>query len=373
MPMYRVSPCNRGSILVEFSVVALLLLTLILGVIDVIRLISEHSSLGYAANEAVSAASVVSDFENPDAGTSANSDMVSHVKEMAKKGLATTTFKDSETKNLEVTVNFPTLASGQTLNQALNSLPLSVTLKAKFEPILPIFPSVTLTRTAAGYVEPRFVSTFPTASSCLSNVLDPKNVPSSDVCCTNGLILKNGKCDCAGSRQLQPDNTCSSCIYAGNECGSHDYWDKNACICKPCSGNKVQKPGTPTTCECENGASIKESCNSQGQVYDGYWCNCRSCTDRGQYVRPNVAANTCECTPDAPTKEICNSQGKLYDSYRCNCGATCPSGTVASNASCVGCTLQCPGSTVADSSCSQCICPYPKTRYGDECIYTMSE
>jgi len=132
---------EKGATILEFSIVALLFFSTIFGFIEIVRLVAIYSSLNYATNEAVLRASLITDFEDPENNFAVSNSVKNSITEAAMHGLRAAPFNIGSADDFDISLKFPTLKPGQTLNQALSEAPMGVTVSTKYVPIFPYYPN----------------------------------------------------------------------------------------------------------------------------------------------------------------------------------------------------------------------------------------
>jgi hypothetical protein len=382
MTIIRTGFNERGVAFVEAAVILGVFLFLIIGFIDLSRMMWIQSQLSVAADQALTVAATDPGIDyydltgkgHPQEYLRAEERVLNKAKEVALSG----GLNEEKTQISSQSINLSRIAAGappgSSMEQLLESHPLEVSLTSEYEPILPGFGSITLRGRAVGFREPRKIATMPVIVDCNGNLLgspmyekNPCPCPvdkmwdfSKKKCVCRNNPANDGTCGCDPLRELSPDFTTCQC--KAQSCLIDHIQNTDTCLCQcnltgavtaqcQCADNTLR---SGNQCNCitdglppyttRTGSSCSLQClngNFQpigGNVNNG--CECR--------LGMRLSGNNCICDSD-----YCSTQGWTNAFRNSNC-TTCGCG---GGSSLVGeKTCGCPNSNYVFNESNGCEC-----------------
>ncbi len=405
---------EQGATLLEFAIVIPLLLFTVLALFDFVRYLTIQGILNSAANRAVSLASVIEDLDTdcrrlPPAqrvncgtrrldaiekvlkvaqdlpletmlGTDVSSDRAYLISE-ADPNRAAIEFIISEDKNLTAKLQYGTDAPSariinfdadepnvQALSDILQNEPVEVRIRARVDTFFPFLGELNVEGHAAGFREPRFLTSFPARLDCRGRPVGPGGETPVDCPCStdpdNPTLLDDGsgscicdpgifdtveedgviRCICKAGDTFDIDEGGNCfCPYTTAEelgCAAGQIFDADACRCDDCPGQNTSTDGI--ACSCPVSSAAEAGCGPE-QIFDAEECDCVGCPFEQV---ANADGRACEC-PFANASEAGCTGTEVFDSENCKCNP-------------------CPYEQVADSTGEVCECP-PDFLSNNEC------
>ena len=298
--------------------------------------------------------------------------------------------------------------TGVSLRDVLQSQPMEIHIRATYRSLSPWLPPMTIDAHAAGFREPRFISSYPEYVDCRGQpvavgvvpgsvgycpcVYDPGNgtlVEAEDGnCACKGPLVSHGSghsitCTCPNPNQVA-DPATGSCACPPANCASNEVINTSTCGCDPCSGFYQSNPDH-SSCSSTCPASVlgQGGANCGGnQYFDPASCACLDCA-ANKLANDDHTSCSCHLNPavdcggaqmgDA-SEGVCrcfscgNNTTANQDHSACTCNLTassCPTGTVlevtSTSCRCVGCgsgqqanadQTACVACTLTGASCS---------------------
>lgn len=355
---------SRGATFVEFSLFIGLFCTLVFGILEIGRVMSVQSVLTLAAQNALSEAAINPDIDDDIEGNRAVArDKVTGVARSLALQTMVGDFNSSNsikflsaTSDVKGTVTIePTgtepavkalLDAGQTWEQVLDQIPLTVSMRVEVTPISPFFPKMSLTGRASGYREPRQKFNEPLPIDCAGKQIAPGMSPdlSSCKCPLNPSNPKlaynpvNNVCQCKGGGRLEgADCTCNfdgwspASLSAGEIPLLEDPDGDGVCTCPlktwncganeaACKFNISTKPtSTPNSVNGKLGpnlpADILARCGAEKR-FNTYGCTCEQCAANQE---PDANRTSCICKGAADKQKACVDAGLPYTTNKNNC------------------------------------------------------
>lgn len=411
---------QRGATLLEFVIVFPILMLTVLALFDFVRYLTIQGILNSAANRAVSLASVVEDLDTDCNRLPADQRVnCGHRREVAirkvldaARELPLATMVGTDTQNDAAYLISPSVDGGndpvrepavefvlsrgedlrayisdgvndasssqltfnsenptnQALSDILENIPLEVRLRARMHTFLPMFGEFEVQGHAAGFREPRFLTSFPARIDCNGNPIGPGDPPPATCPCSSDpnnpeLVQGGSGCICNASAGLvgmdidgvftcvceDPDlvsdgNGNCVCPFSNAQdagCSASQVYDADTCSCNDCPELQTSPDGT--ACACPFATAEEAGCD-QDQSFNPNSCRCEDCP----YLQEaDDSGFGCEC-PFTSAEEANCRDGQIFNPVNCTCN-NCPNEQVA-NDDRTGC--ECPADFLTNNNCS---------------------
>ncbi len=413
------SEVEKGATIVEFAIVIPILLLVILALFDFVRYLTIQGILNSAANRAVSLASVVEDLDTdcirlpaPQRATCGARREVAIRKVLtAARDLPLATMLGTDIQNDAAYLISPTVdgstdpvqqpaiefvlsraedlrayisdgtddatstqltfnsetPTNQALSDLLENIPLEVRIRARMNTFLPMFGEFEVQGHAAGFREPRFLTSFPARLDCNGRPIGPGDTEPVDCPCSSDpnnpdLVQGPGGCLCNVSAGLvgqdingtftcvceDPDlikdgNGNCICPYTNAQeagCGPNQVYNPDTCGCDDCP--QLQTSGDGIACTCPFATPEEAGC-AEGQVFEPGTCRCKDCPYLQEADDSGLA---CECPYTSAEQAEC-ADDEIFNPVNCTCNR-CPNEQVP-NGDRDGC--ECPSDYLTNNDC----------------------
>lgn len=343
---------SRGASVVEFVLVAPVLLFFIFALIEVARFLTLRGILNTAADQAAALAASNSKIGewNPDPNAlTQSSEYLDGKREVLEKitgddSLPMTTFfksnPEADAYIVSAEVRPPEQTSHESKEQTFENRPIIIEVDAVIKPLIPCVglllgftssnsycpSSYPLTITATAFKEPTRALTMPVQTDCEGRPFGHpdyyQNCPcdngkywdatSRSCVCYTGDRDNDGVCDCESGYELSSDGRSCSCNTAALQCGTGLVADSTSCSCRCDSANGFSTASGQCACD-----TTTHEVNAAGACVCAQSCN------------PNqIQGSDCSCScPDDVymyAKMSCKAYGGSWDDSQCSC--SCPSG-----------------------------------------------